>query len=199
MVPDRYPSHARLVHPGYCDNDAGEPVTIHLRAIEHPELQGWVGDQRFTWQTGWPQSQQSWFGTPTIGVLDIGDLQLLTEVLHSFTSTPDDVWALIWPGWGHDLGSTLGAAPQIDIRRNPFVLLRGSLAGLPLLHTASTAGASYWWPSDRSWAVGTDLDDFCTYVAGGDPCISALLAEQRLECYGTSADALVYPKPYLPY
>jgi hypothetical protein len=198
VVPDRYPSYARLVHPAYSQEGLGGRNAVHIRDIEHPEQQGWVGDRRFTWQTGWPESQRWRYETPTIGTLDITDLRTLTEVLHSFTGTPDDAWALIWPGWNYGWGPKLDAAPHIDVRRNPFVLLHGSLAALPPLNADTIAGPSYWWPSDRSWAVGTDLDDFCTYIAGSDPCIAALLAETRVECHGTSADALIYPKPYLP-
>jgi hypothetical protein len=98
-------------------------------------------------------------------------------------------------GWNCGWGPKLDAAPYIDIRFNLFLLLHGSLAALPPLNAETIAGPSYWWPSDRSWVVGTDLDDFCTYIAGSHACITALLAETRAECYRTSADTLSARSP----
>ena len=198
VVPDRYPSFARLVHPAYTYEDATSRA-VRIRDIDHPEQQGWEGDRRFAGQTGWPMMRQWTLGTPTIGTLDAADLLALTEVLKRFTGTSDNVWALMWPGWGFDWSNELHHdAAQIQVRQNPFALLRGGLLGLPDLLAQTDHTPSYWWPHDREWAVGTDLDDFCTYIAGSDACIAALLADTRLECYRSSPGALVYPKPYLP-
>jgi hypothetical protein len=198
VVPDHYASYARLVHPAYFWNeDVHQPV--HVRDIDHPEQQGWEGDPRFTWQTGWSIKQQWTIGTPSIGTLDPADLRALVEVLSAYTETPDDVWALIWPGWGYDWCNEIHYdAEQIRVRGNPFALLHGSLSGLAELRAQADHTPSYWWPQDRSWAVGTDLDDFCTYVAGSEACVADLLRDTRLECYRAAPDALVYPKPYLP-
>lgn len=200
VVPDRYQSHARLVHPGYSEVGATGRITpVHIRDIDRPEVQSWGGDDRFTRITGWQQQPSGIrIGTPEIGSLDIADLRVLAEILNEFTSTPHNVSALIWPGWNYGWGPKLAAAPSIDVRRNPFVLLHGGVAGLPSLSADATAGPSYWWPADRTWVVGTDLDDFCTYIAGTDSCIAALLSETRLECHLSSADDLVYPNPYFP-
>lgn len=198
VVPDGYPSYARLVHPAYTYEDATSR-TVRIRDIDHPEQQGWDGDRRFTWQTGWPIKQQWTIGTPTIGTLDAADLLVLIEVLRKFTGTPDHVWALIWPGWGFDWSNELHhGATQIPVRLNPFALLQGTLSGLLELRAQADHTPSYWWPQDREWVVGTDLDDFCTYIAGSEACIATLLADTRLECHRASPDDLVYPKPYLP-
>jgi hypothetical protein len=198
VVPDRYSAYARLVHPAYYWSE-GTNQPVHLRDIDHPEQQGWEGDARFTWQTGWSIKQQWTIGTPMIGTLDAADLTALIEVLSSFTTTPDDVWALIWPGWGYDWSGQLHhGAQQMPIRGNAFALLHGSLSALAELRAQADHAPSYWWPQDRAWAVGTDLDDFCSYIAGSDDCVTAVLTDTRLECYPAAPDALVYPKPYLP-
>jgi hypothetical protein len=39
----------------------------------------------------------------------------------------------------------------------------------------------WWWPDDRAWFVGTEIDDAWTYVAGDRPLIDEILASQRWE------------------
>ena len=115
VVPDRYSSYARLFQPAYTwDEATTQPVQI--REMDHPGQQGWEGDPRFTWQTGWPESQLPRYETPTIGTLDIADLRTLTELLQSFTRTPDNVWALIWPGWGFGWSNEC----MTVLRRSPY-------------------------------------------------------------------------------
>lgn len=38
-----------------------------------------------------------------------------------------------------------------------------------------------WWPADRRWCVGTDIDLSSSYVAGSEPVVRALLDHDRLE------------------
>ena len=199
VVPDRYPAHARLVHPAH-RWDGAAPGSVHIRDLDRPWELVWEGDERFTRQTGWPFGAGWTIGTPDIGTLDPVDLPPLIEVLGASTDSPDNVWALIWPGWGHTWCQDLhDAAAKISVRGNPFVLLRGTLADLTTMQALADGHApSYWWPEDQAWVVGTDLNDFCTYVGGSDACMTALVGDARLECYVTAADALVYPMPYLP-
>jgi hypothetical protein len=39
----------------------------------------------------------------------------------------------------------------------------------------------WWWPDDRAWFVGTEIDDAWTYVAGEWTVIEAILASPRWE------------------
>lgn len=39
----------------------------------------------------------------------------------------------------------------------------------------------WWWPDDRAWFVGTEIDDAWTYVAGNPTLIEAVLASPRWE------------------
>lgn len=39
----------------------------------------------------------------------------------------------------------------------------------------------WWWPDDRSWFVGTEIDDAWTYVAGNLTLIETVLASRRWE------------------
>lgn len=39
----------------------------------------------------------------------------------------------------------------------------------------------WWWPEDRAWFVGTEIDDAWTYVAGNRSLIEEILASPRWE------------------
>lgn len=39
----------------------------------------------------------------------------------------------------------------------------------------------WWWPDDRAWFVGTEIDDPWTYVAGSTALIDTILASPRWE------------------
>jgi hypothetical protein len=39
----------------------------------------------------------------------------------------------------------------------------------------------WWWPDDRAWFVGTEIDDAWTYVAGDQSLIDEILVSQRWE------------------
>jgi hypothetical protein len=47
---------------------------------------------------------------------------------------------------------------------------------------------SIWWPEDRAWCVGTDIDLMTTYVGGSQAAIDALLADEQLEASAVSDD-----------
>jgi hypothetical protein len=40
---------------------------------------------------------------------------------------------------------------------------------------------SLWWPGDRTWCVGTDIDLMTTYVGASNEAVKALLADDQLE------------------
>jgi hypothetical protein len=44
------------------------------------------------------------------------------------------------------------------------------------------------WPSDHAWCVGSEIDLFCTLVAGSAALAEKLLAEPRLEAWRVFAD-----------
>ncbi len=198
VVPASFDAYARLVHPAY--DLSGQ--AIQLRHVHEPQRQRWGGDARFPHQTGWPEGPSGadiW--TPTIGTPDMADLDVLADLLSAWTTSPECLWALMWPGWGTSEATYLHRhAPKVRVGRETFALLRGRVSTIGVL--ARTHGMdqapSYWWPDDRAWAVGTDLDDFSSYIAADEAAIAALLRDDRLECYPASPDDACFPKPYAP-
>jgi hypothetical protein len=49
-------------------------------------------------------------------------------------------------------------------------------------------GPEIWWPDDRAWCVGSDVDLAASYVGGSAHCIEALVASQALEALPVSSD-----------
>jgi hypothetical protein len=196
VVPAGFPAHARIVHPAYL-GDTATPERVQLRHIAAPETHSWVGDDRFIWQTQWPAGSPADYATPTCSTPDMDDLDVLVELLSNHTSTKDDTFALVWPGWGHDESDRLWEnAPLTAVGRERFALLRGPLSAIPTLGRQLTFAPSYWWPQDQSWTVGTDIDDFSTYVSGDDRCIAALIASERIEARRAKPDNPVFARPY---
>jgi hypothetical protein len=69
----------------------------------------------------------------------------------------------------------------------------GAVASPEFLEPIGRAGHSpnLWWPDDRAWCVGSEIDLMTTYVGGTHDCIEAVLAEPALEALPASVDQLV--------
>jgi hypothetical protein len=59
----------------------------------------------------------------------------------------------------------------------------------PLDGRLERRGPQWWWPEDRSWFVGTEIDHPWTYVAGATELIETVRIERRLEAVGVTFDA----------
>ena len=200
VVPAAYPAHARIVHPAY---DACGEQRVLLRDIDQPHLRSWGVDPRFALYAGdWPfeRNGPSEYLTPTIGSLDPVDVGVLSEILGAHTGTPDLVWALMWPGWGWNADQL--PDPQHLVRASrtweQYLLLRGELSAVEALVRSCGQAPSFWWPDDRAWVVGADLDTYSTYVAGGAGAVAQIVAEQRLEGYAATPADPCFPLPFVP-
>ncbi len=70
-------------------------------------------------------------------------------------------------------------------------LLRGPLAAIEEFYELHRQPSNLWWPEDRAWCVGTDVDLMSTYVGGSSASIGAVLADDRLESLPVSVDQSV--------
>ena len=191
VVPAAYPAHVRLAHPA---RDASD-VRVLLREIDGPDELRWEGDQRFTHQLGWTYANgRGWTHcTPNIGSLDPVDLGCLVESLGEHTSRSDEIWALMWPGWGGPTQSLWEHRHVIRIGREQYTLLRGGLDQLEHLVRSCGQSPAYWWPEDRAWVVGTDIDAFATYIACTAAVADRLQSDRRIDAGPASPDDSIYP------
>jgi hypothetical protein len=70
-------------------------------------------------------------------------------------------------------------------------LLQGPLEASEDFYEFPACPPNLWWPDDRTWCVGTDIDLMTTYVGGSGACIEALVADVRLEVLRASVDQRV--------
>jgi len=101
---------------------------------------------------------------------------LMSILVRHTTSTSG--WFLLWDGFG-DLNDDVfnAGVPKVSHAMRDFYLLRGPLES----YTHFSNDPSYWWPDDRAWCVGTEIDFDSTLVAATDEVVTALLAEPELE------------------
>ncbi|GHA30479.1 hypothetical protein GCM10010345_39100 [Streptomyces canarius] len=114
----------------------------------------------------------------------------LLPVLARHTGTPDRCWFGLWCGYGRwDWGrfATFGTPGRDE------VLLAGPLADAvsPVTLDEFAELPDLWWPQDRAWIVGGDVDLVSTYVGGSPELIADLLAAADLEVHPVSPGDLV--------
>lgn len=73
------------------------------------------------------------------------------------------------------------------------MLLSGTLADVvsPVALDEFAELPDLWWPEDRAWCVGGDVDLASTYVGGSPELIAELLAAPGLEAYPVGPRDLV--------
>lgn len=71
------------------------------------------------------------------------------------------------------------AAPMLLLPHREYHLWTGTLADAgAFLHQQQPP--NLWWPEDRSWFVGSEIDAVATYVGGSDALVEALCADPTL-------------------
>jgi hypothetical protein len=51
----------------------------------------------------------------------------------------------------------------------------------PFVETLNRRGPQWWWPEDRAWFVGTEIDYPWTYLAGSTELVEAVVADETFE------------------
>lgn len=104
------------------------------------------------------------------------DVAALLEVLARHTAGVDPLWVCVWEGYG---GSPrhFDDAPKVRIPAREHLLLRAPAEALTRRLVAGPLGLhafgpSLWWPGDRAWCAGSDIDLPWTYVGGSAACVA---------------------------
>ncbi|HTZ63241.1 MAG TPA: hypothetical protein VMB51_03990 [Solirubrobacteraceae bacterium] len=82
----------------------------------------------------------------------------------------------------------LDHAPKFALPHRTMHLLTGALSAVSAFYENHRNPPSLWWPEDRAWCVGTDIDLMTTYVGGSRRAIEELLADEQLEVLPVSVD-----------
>lgn len=143
------------------------------------------------------------------GALHDEDAIELAKLLAGYTRTPEQCYFGVWEGYGQfGVGSTFmlstdGGAPlspppevlsaeQFECDYWEYFLYGGPLALLDSFFGVDRWWGdvpNIWWPADHAWFVMSHYDLDCTYVAGSDECIRALLQHPLFEVMPIAADA----------
>jgi hypothetical protein len=130
-----------------------------------------------------------WDSPPELGGPPPEVAERLVDVLVKFTGTPDGCWFGVSDIWGSPLYANVQAAPKLGTDFRRYFLLKWALrSALISPHSAGERLADLWWPEDRAWFVGSDVDLLSTYVGGFDACVRALLEDGALEVLPVSVD-----------
>lgn len=150
--------------------------------------------------------------SPPDGNLPADLLRVLCAVLAGHTSAADSCWFCLWDGYGWlhggppavlvlSSGRTSGAGitpvippnalqgPRVRLPNREYLLLEGPLEAATELGWTAPLGdfvpqsPNPFWPRDHAWCVASEIDLFCTLVAGSRGLVEVLLADPRLETW----------------
>jgi hypothetical protein len=191
VVPDGFPAYLRILHPAHGVDDqqvtwagvaAWSGRTMHrlaqFDAVARPlpttrvEAPPWDGQ------------------SPKSGNLPVDHLRILCGVLAQHTSTPESCWFCLWEGWGFT--DEVRAGRLVRLPHRNYLLFEGPLNAVselqePFGYSVGTAfhpqSPNLFWPQDQAWCVASEIDLFCTLVAGSAALADDMLAESRLEVW----------------
>ena len=210
VVPDGFPAYVRILRPAR--GPEGRPVrwaevaawsgrSMHRRAQFHAIRRPFPAAR-----TGPPPWDAE---DPPDGNLPAELLRILCATLAEHTSTPEACWFCLWGGYGWLYGSssvaTMGprgpipvppAFPtevlegtRVQLPGRDYLLFAGPLAAAYQLGWTDPGGSflpqspNLFWPRDHAWCVASEIDLFCTLVAGSDDLAEALVSDPRLEAW----------------
>ena len=110
------------------------------------------------------------------------------NALHLFTEgTPAAEQAGLVQEWEAEQerlaewGRYVRSAPLFRRPGRGYHLLRGPLSEIGRFYAPRAEAPSIWWPDDRAWCVGSDVDLMTTYLGGAAEAVEAVVADPELE------------------
>lgn len=202
VVPDGFPAYVRILHPAFGKSDAAVSWAFVAAAsgrLMHPLVQFHsIAQPAKSAEPG----LKAWDGRPPRpGNLAPNLLHALCAVLSPHTNTPNSCWFCLWEGYGWldatSPASELHDAPRVRLPNRNYVLYSGPLSSVGMLGWRSANGAFFpqspniFWPADHAWCVASEIDLFCTMVAGSEALAEALMSDSNLETWRVSPQASI--------
>lgn len=181
-----FAAYARVLHPASL-SERPVPWSVvgaaYGRAVvagtDWHELIGAGRDRHHADEYGLPGV---WDEHPAEGPTPPEVAQALIPVLARHTRTSEHCWYGLWSGYGR---WTFDGVPSFETPGRDEVLFSGTLADAvtPVSLDAFAELPDLWWPQDRAWCLGGDVDLVSTYVGGSEELIADLLAAPGLEAH----------------
>jgi hypothetical protein len=210
VVPDGFPAYVRILHP--VRGPDNRPVRwAEVAAWSGRTMDRLVQFHAIARPTAWmPRDPAPWDGQPPPdGNLPADLLGILCATLAEHTSTTDSCWCCLWDGYGWLSGSPsvgiLGRrgslpvppafppkvldGPRVRLPHRDYLLFTGPLAAASQLGWVSPGGGFFpqspnlFWPRDHAWCVASEIDLYCTLIAGSEALAQALVDDPRLEAW----------------
>jgi hypothetical protein len=210
IVPVGFDAYVQILHPV-------ETPTHGDKLVRWFDVAKW-GAQVLTAQSQWlavampeqrPSQPRPWRSQgPAEGTLYLDDARALAEIARGFTDTAQQCWCCIWEGfgwWSRSRYGPLGADespppspipieakewPKVHTRYRDYFLYETPLdtSFVEAIQTLEGHSPNLWWPSDRAWCVGTEVDANATYVGGSRALVDAILQSEQLEAFEVDAN-----------
>lgn len=200
LVPRGYEAHVRLLHP--IENGPESPM------VRLAERNGWRVH---------PEMKLNAIRKPAPGAPDPVEVPAYATVdshtppevleplighLRRHTTTPERCTFVMWMGYAElaALDPEVRGLPTVILQGNGHHVFEGPLEAAAQVTEPLADSPPYtpnlWWPDDRTWVVGRNIEDDGTFVAGTAELAGDLLSDGRLEVLLTEPGHS--PNPFTP-
>jgi hypothetical protein len=196
MVPSGFDAYGRLLHPARSFDETRREYSS-VRWAELARRRGIELRAETTFRSiGWADPSVDRVNParlvaglhcePADGNTEPEELASLVGFLAEWTSTPDTIWCCVWEGYGwNELPRPGEGPPRVHLEHRDCLLCTGTIDDVTSLEGQAP---TMWWPEDRAWCVRTDVDGYCTLIAGSAACIEALVSLEAVEVIPVDAD-----------
>jgi hypothetical protein len=200
-IPPGFESYVRILHPAYIS--IGKEWSTRQVPVPWTIVSQWSGKRLHATSHiqdlmvradghDWRRRGEGGL-EPRQGELERTFLSCLLTHLAEKTSTPKEIWMLIWTGYG-GMSDSVGLPIEISegftksVRR--YVLRQGAIdfSEKVFEHSPGEYPPTFWWPADRTWFVICDIDAASTYVGGSKELIAQILGDPSLEAFPANLD-----------
>jgi hypothetical protein len=182
LVPGQFEAYVRILHPAWADASRDRQITwAEIASMSSARLDGTIAFRRITVSPGndiplGPQGSWDEDATPLMGTLPERETNALLDLL---TSSPA-CWFVMWDGWD---------GLRLDLRQvsvlwhgNPHLVYRGPIEVVRRFDWSGRWQIPHmWFPDDRAWCVGSDIEAYDSYVGGSEDLVERILAAVDLE------------------
>lgn len=196
-MPEGYERYVRILHPAY-RIVREEGMSVAQIAIPWSAISEWSGKPLNSQShiqdislnadgLDWSENNEMGYA-PLQGQLDEASLASLLVHLASETSVLDEIWMLIWTGFGGPpdaVGLPVRVTWSFSRLGREYVLRKGAISSSldNLEDPRFTNPPTFWWPEDRSWFASSDIDASSTYIGGSKKLIERILKDPALEAF----------------
>lgn len=183
IVPQGFPSYARLLHPILIGDQSGARSLrwAHVAKRNNATLERGAPFERLLSAEGDSDIEVR----PVEGSLSATYAEPLIEILARHTPH-ERYWFALWDGYGWQresrvIPAEVLAGPRLHLPYRTYFLYSGALDDALAFMAVSDQTPNLWWPESHDWMVATDIDLPFTYVGGSASLVDELLGSTLLE------------------